>query len=1208
MCFLCSTQSDTPADLLSIFDSHTGGSAGGTLPASPAGNSSSAPYTLDQIAGYLTDGYWGFNGGSWRAFDIGASRTITYNTSMLSPLAAAIVEYSLDVWAAATGISFINVGVTPSAFTETSDVGGSTGTASAVSTNTIIQGTIGSVGDNDYYRVTLVAGQTYMISLSRSGGSTLDPYLELRNSTGALVSSSDDPSSAAAGEYITFTASTTGTYYLVARDYSTRTGSYELTIQVAADLTFNDADASGAYAWSDMTGNTIINSFINVHDSWDTLNLNGYMLQTYIHEIGHALGLGHAGPYNGDATWGTHNLYDNDSWSATIMSYFDQADNPNDPAAYAFLATIMPADIIAIQNLYGAGSLGYQPGNTIWGPGGNVGGYFQQLLNMWGGLTAADPLIYAGNDFAFTVYDTGGNDTLNFAVFGQNQFISLVELQYSSVGGGSGNVVIARGTVIENAVGGSGNDTITGNAAANRLDGGSGNDLLNAGAGNDTVIGGAGTDTAVMGVASGSITVTGNASQVVITSAMGVDTFIGVENFQFTNTTLTLAQVLALIGSGGPNTPTPGNDTLTGTAGNDSIDGLAGNDSISGLGGHDTLWGGLGDDSLYGGAGNDVLFGGAGADLLNGGDGRDLAHYSDAPTAVRVDLQNPVNSTGIAAGDTFISVEDLAGSNYADSLFGDSVGNVIWGESGNDVIYGRGGDDTLFGGTGNDWLIGGAGADQMSGGDGRDRVFYNDATVGIRADLQSPGANTGIAAGDTYISVEDLSGSALGDSLFGDASDNAIWGEAGNDVLYGRGDNDALYGGDGDDWLIGGSGGDYLDGGAGRDRVYYNDSAVGLRVDLQVRTTNTGIAAGDTFISIEDLSGSFFADTLLGDAAANAIWGDAGNDVIYGRAGNDSLFGGAGDDWLVGGAGADYINGGDGRDRVFYNDATESVRADMLVPASNTGIAAGDTYFSVEDLSGSAFADTLLGDQISNAIWGEAGNDVIYGRAGNDTLYGGAGNDWLVGGAGSDFLFGGDGRDRAYYNDSTIGLRVDLQVSTTNTGIAAGDTFSSVEELFGSSYGDSLLGDNVANTIFGDGGNDVIYGRADNDTLYGGAGNDIIVGGAGVDVLYGGAGNDVFVFDVALNTGNADMIADFNAVTDTIWLDDAVFTSLSLGSLAAGAFTLGAGATSAQHRIIYNQTTGQLSYDADGNGAGAAIIFATLVPGTAMTSADFFIM
>ncbi|WP_283258449.1 M10 family metallopeptidase C-terminal domain-containing protein [Pseudomonas sp. GX19020] len=1189
MCFLCSTQSDTPADLLSILDTHTGGSAGGTLPAPPAGNGSSAPYTLDQIAGYLTDGYWGFNGGSWRAFDISAARILTYSTSMLSPLAAAIVEYSLDVWSAATGISFVNVGVVPSGFTETTDVGGSTGTATAIGTNTVIQGTIGTVNDNDFYRVTLVAGQTYMISLSRSGGSTIDPYLELRNGTGALISSADDPSSAAAGEYITFTAPTTGTYYLVARDYGTRTGSYELTVQVAADLTFNDADVSGAYAWSDMTGNRIINSFINVHDSWDTLNLNGYMVQTYIHEIGHALGLGHAGPYNGTAVWGTNNLYDNDSWSATIMSYFNQENNPNDPAAYAYLATIMPADIIAIQNLYGAGSLGYQPGNTIWGPGGNIGGYFQQLLNMWGGLTAADPLIYAGNDFAFTVYDTGGNDTLNFSVFGQNQLISLVALQYSNIGGGTGNVVIARGTVIENAIGGSGNDTIIGNAEANRLEGGSGNDLLNAGAGNDTIIGGAGTDTAVMGVASGSITVTGNASQVVITSSMGVDTFIGVENFQFTNVTLTLAQILALIESGGPNTPTAGNDTLTGTAGNDTINGLAGNDIIYGLGGADVLYGNLGNDSLYGGDGDDWLYGGAGADHLYGGAGRDRAHYGEATAAVRADLQVTTNNSGAAAGDQYFSIEDLAGTAYNDTLLGDASGNMILGAAGVDVIYGRAGNDTLYGGDGDDWLYGGDGADWLYGGAGRDRAHYGDAIAAVRVDLQSPGSNTGFAAGDRFFEVEDLVGSAYNDTLLGDAGNNMIQGAGGIDAIYGRAGNDTLYGGDGDDWLYGGDGADWLYGGAGRDRAHYGDAIAAVRVDLQSPGNNTGIAAGDRFFEIEDLAGSTYNDTLMGDAGSNMIQGAGGIDVIYGRAGNDTLYGGDGDDWLYGGDGADWLYGGAGRDRALYGDATAAVRADLQSQGLNSGFAAGDRFFEIEDLVGSAYNDTLLGDAGNNMIQGVGGIDAIYGREGNDTLYGGDGDDWLYGGAGADLLYGGAGRDRAHYGDATAAVRADLQSPGSNTGFAAGDRYFEIEDLVGSAYNDVLLGD---------AGNNMISGGAGNDTLFGREGNDTLIGGAG---------RDVFVFNTAPGVANADLISDFNIADDFIHLDDAIYFSLTVGALDASRFAVGAAATTAAHRIVYNQSSGAIFYDADGSGAGEMVLIATVTANTALTAGHFLI-
>jgi serralysin len=194
------------------------------------------------------------------------------------------------------------------------------------------------------------------------------------------------------------------------------------------------------------------------------------------------------------------------------------------------------------------------------------------------------------------------------------------------------------------------------------------------------------------------------------------------------------------------------------------------------------------------------------------------------------------------------------------------------------------------------------------------------------------------------------------------------------------------------------------------------------------------------------------------------------------------------------------------------------------------------------------------------------------------------------------------------YSDSATGLRADLQQAATNTGIAAGDTYLGVEDLYGSNAADSLLGNTGGNVIWGANGNDVIYGRDGADTLYGGAGNDLLYGGNGLDRLEGGAGADSFVFNTAL-AGSVDTIADFSVVDDRILLENAIFTALTAtGTLAGTAFTVGASATTAAHRILYNSATGQLLYDADGNGAGAAVHFATLSTGLAMTAADFVVI
>ncbi len=604
MCVVCSMRPGS--DVLSGYDQHSSG-----FSATGPGGSTSAPYTFDQIADYLTDGYWEYNGGSSFAFGLDASRTITYDISSLSTQAQTIAIEALASWASVTGINFVNVGTSGTILNESTDfqsVAPWTDTFNnvGIGTNTVINGTIGTSSDSDYFAVTLTAGQSYVIGMGASGSSSLDSVLTLYDSSGNQIFQSDGevPSS---GVYITFTATQSGTYYISADGFDTSTGAYELSIKKAAQINFGDIDPTGAYAFSDITGNTIDRSYINISDSWDTLNLNSYMLQTYIHEIGHALGLGHAGPYNGSASWPQDALYDNDSWSASVMSYFDQDRNPNDPNDPALLATIMPADIIAIQNLYGAGTAGFQTGNTIWGAGGTVGGRLQSLFDMAAGLIDIDTFFFDNNPFAVTVYDTGGIDTLTGSIFAMNQVINLNELTYSSIGGIIGNIAIARGTVIENAIGGSGNDTITGNAAANTLNGGSGADTIRGGAGNDIIWGSSSVANPLDGGDTiygelGDDTINGNGGDDVIHGGSGADSIRGGAG----NDTIW--------GSSSVADPTDGGDTIYGDLGNDTINGNGGDDVIYGGLDNDHLSGGKGLDTIYGGTGNDTLYGNLDAD------------------------------------------------------------------------------------------------------------------------------------------------------------------------------------------------------------------------------------------------------------------------------------------------------------------------------------------------------------------------------------------------------------------------------------------------------------------------------------------------------------------------------------------------------------------------------------------------------------------
>ncbi|WP_417676664.1 FG-GAP-like repeat-containing protein [Roseibium sp.] len=257
---------------------------------------------------------------------------------------------------------------------------------------------------------------------------------------------------------------------------------FSSTTSSSANLYFYD-DYTGAYSQSYGYGNTITQSIVNVSTAWISTygtGLNSYSFQTFIHEIGHALGLGHAGNYNGSATYGVDNDYLNDSWQGSIMSYFSQTENTYVDASFAWVITPMIADILAAQTLYGTAST-LRTGDTTYGYSSNAGGYYNQLSYL-------SPVSY-------TIIDNGGTDTLDFSGYGGSQVINLVAETYSSVRGLTGNLAIARGTVIENAIGGGGWDILIGNTANNVLTGNGGNDNLLGDFGNDTLNGGSESDT-----------------------------------------------------------------------------------------------------------------------------------------------------------------------------------------------------------------------------------------------------------------------------------------------------------------------------------------------------------------------------------------------------------------------------------------------------------------------------------------------------------------------------------------------------------------------------------------------------------------------------------------------------------------------------------------------------------------------------------------
>jgi Ca2+-binding RTX toxin-like protein len=767
----------------------------------------------------------------------------------------------------------------------------------------------------------------------------------------------------------------------------------------------------------------------------------------------------------------------------------------------------------------------------------NAPGPFLLAANNWmeGGSLADDISGFDGNDILLgregaDALDGGAGIDAASYVFSTAGVTVDLATGVASGGDATGDTF----TSIENLIGSAHADTLTGNTGNNALSGGAGNDTLIGGGGDDIVAGGAGgdalkggagLDTAsytastagvaidlATGAASGghaagdtlaeienligsghADTLTGNARNNTLTGGAGGDALHGGAGFDTASYAGSTAAVMVNLLTGAASGGDAAGDTFTsienliGSAHADALTGNSGVNVLNGGRGNDTLAGGDGNDTLHGGDHEDTLTGGAGGDALHGGAGIDTTIYAGSTTGVTINLATGAASGGSATGDTFTGLENLVGSAHADTLTGNAGNNALTGGAGNDTLAGGGGNDTLAGGdggdtvdggAGNDSLIGGAGEDALHGGTGVDAASYAGSTAGVTVNLTTGAASGGHATGDTFTSIENLLGSAHGDTLTGSTGNNVLNGGAGSDRITGGAGDDSLAGAAGNDTLTGGAGGDALDGGAGIDVASYAGSAAGVTVNLATGAALGGHAAGDRFIGIENLIGSTHADTLTGNVGNNALFGGAGNDTLVAGDGNDKLFGGDGDDLLRGGAGGDALDGGAGfYDAASYAASTAGVTVNLATGAASGGHATGDTVTGIEDLIGSAHADTLTGDAGDNwlaggaegdTLYGGAGFDMLDGDAGNDTLLGGGGDDTLTGGPGGDALDGGAGfYDAASYAASTAGVTVNLATRAASGGHATGDTVTGIEDLIGSAHADTLTGDDGDNWLAG---------------------------------------------------------------------------------------------------------------------------------------------
>lgn len=288
---------------------------------------------------------------------------------------------------------------------------------------------------------------------------------------------------------------------------------------------------------------------------------------------------------------------------------------------------------------------------------------------------------------------------------------------------------------------------------------------------------------------------------------------------------------------------------------------------------------------------------------------------------------------------------------------------------------------------------------------------------------------------------------------------------------------------------------------------------------------------------------------IRGDARANTLNGTELRDTILGLEGNDRLSGRESADLLNGGPGADRLDGGEGLDTASYGGETAGIFADLV--AGRVGTSSGDDLLvSVENISGSRFADEILGDGGANVLRGRGGDDVLDGGGGGDTLS------------------GGDGIDLVSYGWAG-GIEADLRLGTARSDRGS-DRLAEIENVDGSRGDDRILGDSRDNTLFGDagadllrgrGGEDILQGGAGDDSLRGDAGDDLLEGGSGVDAMRGGAGRDTFRYSVLIDQSEPggdvrpgrDTVLDFTRGLDRLGGEVGfILADLTVGSASGG--------------------------------------------------------
>jgi len=588
-----------------------------------------------------------------------------------------------------------------------------------------------------------------------------------------------------------------------------------------------------------------------------------------------------------------------------------------------------------------------------------------------------------------------------------------------------------------------------------------------------------------------------------------------------------------------------------------------------GTGDDDRIFGYVNDDVMEGNAGNDELDGYFGNDLMIGGPGDDVYHV-DAPGDIVEENAGEGRDKVYLETFSYVlpsGVEDLTITYGFEptQATGNALDNLMIGNDLVNTLNGLGGADTLFGNGGNDSLDGGGGADAMRGGLGDD-TYEVDDTGDRTLELAGEGTDT-VRSSVQHTLLANLENLVLTGTAningAGNALANTISGNNGNNLLNGLAGADTMRGNGGNDTYIVDNVADIVReaSAAGGTDLVLSSVSYTIRDNVE-NLTLTGSAAINA-------NGNELANRLTGNNGANLLNGNAGADVMRGYAGNDT--------YVVDNSGDQVLESSAGGADVVQSSVSYTIR-DNVETLTLTGSA---------NINGA-------GNSLANTINGNAGNNLLNGLAGADVMRGGLGDD-------------------TYIVDNVRDQAIESSASGGNDRVQSSVTFAlglNIETLtLTGSFNINGTGNASANTINGNGGANQLFGESGNDVLRGGAGNDQLHGGLGNDSVEGGLGVDRIWFDTALNVAtNVDTVVGYSVAEDSIVLENAIFTGLATGTLAASAFRTGAAAADADDRILYNAATGALLFDSDGVGGAAAVQFATLSAGLAMSAGEFTII